>query len=52
MSFEMHHAVERNDSTFNMKKKTEFVWPKNMTAIKMPSQRKFIAKIMKSFFQK
>ena len=52
MILEMHHAVERNDSTFETKKRTELVWSKDMTAIKMSLQQKFTIKIIKSLIQR
>ncbi len=52
MILEMHHAVERNDSTFETRKRTELAWLKDMTAIEMSSQRKFTIKIMKSLVQR
>lgn len=52
MILEMHHAVERNDNKFGMRKKTGLAWPKSMTAVKMPPQQKLTAKIMESLFQK
>jgi len=52
MILEMHHAVERNGSTFGMGTRTVLTWPKRMTAIKMSLQREFTIKVMESLVQR
>jgi len=52
MIFEMHHAVERNGSTFGMGKRTGLTWPKGMTAVEVSLQRKFTTKVMESLVQR
>jgi len=51
MILKMHHAVERNHSTFGMGKRTGLAWPKDMTAVEMPLQRKFTTKVIASLVQ-
>jgi len=52
MILEMHHAVERNGSTFGMGKRTELTWSKGMTAVEVSLQRKFTTKVVKSLVQR
>ena len=48
MIFKMHHTVKRDCRIFGMRERTGFAGSKRMTAVEVPLQRIFTAKVMES----
>jgi len=51
MILRMHHAVKRDCGTFRMRERTGFAGLKRVTAVEVPLQRIFTAKVLKSLLQ-
>ena len=52
MIFKMHHTVKCDCHTFRMGERAGFAGPKRVTAIEVPLQRIFTAKVVKSLLQR
>lgn len=52
MVLRMHHAVKRDCGTFRMGGRTGFVGLKRVTAVEVPLQRIFTAKVVQSLLQR
>lgn len=51
MILRIHHAVKRDCGTFRMRERTGFAGLKRVTAVEVPLQRIFAAKVLKSLLQ-